>query len=929
MTAMGEVNKKVTELAITQRQETHELQVRCEDAQDNRDLLRAWVSLLMREMRYFRSMASSYEREAPDAHEDRLTSHIQHEHDMFRELVRTIEAGPQMDQLMLVVAVSIVPFVSYHKMPPKKTTITTTPMTDATIKALIAQGVADALAEYEAYRSSGKGDDSHEVIGLTQWIEKMEFVFHINNCTTVGHDATYGIPWKTLKKMMTNKYCARGEIKKLKIELWNLKVKGIDVVGYNQCFQELALMCSKMFLEECDEVEKYISGLPNMIQGNAKNKRKLDDNSISNHNQQQPFKRKNVARANTARPGEKKVYKGSKPLCPKCNYHHDRKCAPKCNNCKRAGHLARDCRSPTAAANNQKAPMANQRDATCFESRANAVGNVGKNLDANVVTSMILLNNRYASILFNTGVDRSFVSTAFSFLIDIIPTTLDHDYDVKLADRKIIRVNTIIRGCTLNFLNHPFNINLMPVGLGSFDVFIGMDWLVKYHVVIVCNETIVRIPFGNEILIVHGKGSNNGHESRINIISCTKTQKYLLKRCDVFLAHVTTKKADKSEEKRLKDVPIVRDFPEAPYRLAPSEMKELSDQLHELSDKGFIRHSSLPWGSLIFKGIYVDPAKIESIKDWASSKTATEIRQFLGLVGYYQRFIEGFSKIAKSMTKLTKKQVKFDWGAENFIVYCDASHKGLGKANVVADALSRKERIKPLQVQALVMTIGLDLPKQILEAQTEARKPENLEAEDVGGMLVETSRVSENPRKEKLELCADGTLCLNNKNRLTKSAYFLPMRENDSMVKLTRLYLKEVVTRHGIPVLIICDRDGRFTSKLEGFGYSFGYEFKLPQQLCRVHSMFYVSNLKKCLSDKSLAILFDEIHIDDKLYFIKEPVEIMNREVKQLKQSRILIVKVRWNSQRGLEFTWEREDQFQKKYLHLFTKTAPSTSTAS
>ncbi|GJW43071.1 hypothetical protein Tco_0071870 [Tanacetum coccineum] len=168
----------------------------------------------------------------------------------------------------------------------------------------------------------------------------------------------------------------------------------------------------------------------------------------------------------------------------------------------------------------------------------------------------------------------------------------------------------------------------MPVELGGFDVIIGMDWLVKYHAIIVCDEKIVRIPFGNEILIVCGDRSNNGHESRLNIISCTKTQKYLMKGCDVFLAHVTTKKAkDKSEEKRLEDIPIVREFPKvfpkdlpgipptrqvkfqirlvpgvahiarAPYRLAPSKMKELSDQLQEHSDKGFIRPRSSPWGA--------------------------------------------------------------------------------------------------------------------------------------------------------------------------------------------------------------------------------------------------------------------------------------------------------------------------------------------
>ncbi|GJY66162.1 hypothetical protein Tco_0468400 [Tanacetum coccineum] len=299
----------------------------------------------------------------------------------------------------------------------------------------------------------------------------------------------------------------------------------------------------------------------------------------------------------------------------------------------------------------------------------------------------------------------------------------------------------------------------MPVELGSFDAIVDMDWLAKYHTVIVCAEKIVRISWGSETLIVHGDGRNRGNDTRLNIISCTKTQKCMLKGCQVFLVHVTTKETeDKSKKKRLEDVPIIRDFPEvfpkdlpglpptrqvefqidlvpgaapvarAPYRLTPAKMKELSEQLQELSDKGFIRPSSSPWGAPVlfvkkkdgsfqmcidyrelnkltiitsfeygknifrkrhsglvmvimndiliysknkkeheehlkailellkkeeFKGIHVDPAKIESIKDWASPKTPTEIRQFLGLAGYYRRFIEGFSKIAKPMTKLT------------------------------------------------------------------------------------------------------------------------------------------------------------------------------------------------------------------------------------------------------------------------------------
>ncbi|GKE30062.1 putative reverse transcriptase domain-containing protein [Tanacetum coccineum] len=202
-------------------------------------------------------------------------------------------------------------------------------------------------------------------------------------------------------------------------------------------------------------------------------------------------------------------------------------------------------------------------------------------------------------------------------------------------------------------------------------------------------------------------------------------------------------------------------------------------------------------------GIHVDPTKIEAVKNWASPTTPSEIRQFLGFASYYRRFIEGFSKIAKSMIELTQKDRKFDWeGSDDFVVYCDASIKGLGavlmqrmkviayasrqlkiheknytthdlelgavllsdydyeiryhpgKANVVADALSQKERVKPLRVKALVMTIGLDLPSQILEVQKEAVKVENIKAEDIGGML------------KRLEARADGTLCLDNRSWL-------------------------------------------------------------------------------------------------------------------------------------------------------------------
>nr|GEV54128.1 putative reverse transcriptase domain-containing protein [Tanacetum cinerariifolium] len=155
-------------------------------------------------------------------------------------------------------------------------------------------------------------------------------------------------------------------------------------------------------------------------------------------------------------------------------------------------------------------------------------------------------------------------------LIDIILTTLDHGYDVELAD-----------------------------GIGSFNVIIGIDWLSKYHAIIICDEKIVRISFGNEILIVHGDGSNNEHESRLNIISCTKTQKYLLKGYfpKVFPKDLPGITPTQQVEFQIDLVPGAAPVARVPYRLASSEMKELSDQLQELFDKGFIRPSSSPWGA--------------------------------------------------------------------------------------------------------------------------------------------------------------------------------------------------------------------------------------------------------------------------------------------------------------------------------------------
>nr|GFB13411.1 putative reverse transcriptase domain-containing protein [Tanacetum cinerariifolium] len=225
-----------------------------------------------------------------------------------------------------------------------------------------------------------------------------------------------------------------------------------------------------------------------------------------------------------------------------------------CFECGATGHFKRVC----PKLKNKDGKKVNAPGWVYAVGNAEKRRNASRDPDSNVVTGTFLLNNRYAFILFDIGGDRSFISTVFSSLIDIVPTLLGNSYDIELADGRIVGVETIMRGCTLNFLGHPFNIDLMPVELGSFDVIISMDWLRRCHAVIVCDEKLVRVPYGNETLTFHGNESNNGGESRLTVISCSKAQEYMAKGCQIFLAQIFTKKEeDKSERKHLEDVPVV------------------------------------------------------------------------------------------------------------------------------------------------------------------------------------------------------------------------------------------------------------------------------------------------------------------------------------------------------------------------------------
>ncbi|GJX89757.1 putative reverse transcriptase domain-containing protein [Tanacetum coccineum] len=420
-------------------------------------------------------------------------------------------------------------------------------------------------------------------VGLCQWFEKLESVFRISDCkerdkvkfatatlqgraltwwngriASMGIDAANGTPWTEVRKWMTEEFCPRSVLQRLEQELYNLKLKGTDIDGYTNRFHELALLCPRMVEPEQVKVEQYIRGLSKNIRGDVTSSRLAGIDEVvrmayqlmgqiiqdqtdevsegekrkgegdrggrgdnrRDYNRRQNQRRANVEAMTNAAPNDNEVYPNL-----------DRKDVT-CFNCNEKGHRKRDC--PKLKKNGQGG---NNRGAVY------KLGAVDAQQDPKVVTGTFLLNNRYATALFDSGADKSFVSTNFSTLIDIEPVELDTCYDVELADGKVVSTNNVLIGCTLNLLNRSFPIDLMVIELGSFDVIIGMDWLSRYDAAILCGEKKVRIPLEGKTLVIEG----------------VKTRKYIEKGCELFLAQVTEQE---SKEKRLEDVPVIRDFPE-------------------------------------------------------------------------------------------------------------------------------------------------------------------------------------------------------------------------------------------------------------------------------------------------------------------------------------------------------------------------------